>query len=161
MVADVRQPPFAGQSFDLVVSPSTLDHFEDPSDLGLAIGGIREMLTTQGRLIITLDNRQNIFDPFLRLVIRLGVIPYFVGRSYRIGLLDELEAEGLEDTATTASARSRDHSDSLRSRRLRAAGPSLSPGSSRRSCANKASTVLPRSGDSRHSCTIVLRPALA
>jgi hypothetical protein len=50
-----------------------------------------------------LDNRQNLFDPLLRLAIRLGRVPYYIGRSYTIGeLRDELEAAGFVVQETTA-----------------------------------------------------------
>jgi hypothetical protein len=50
-----------------------------------------------------LDNRQNIFDPLLRLVIRLGYVPYYVGRSYTVReLRNELEAAGFVVQETTA-----------------------------------------------------------
>ena len=103
VVADIRRSPFVQESFDLIVSPSTLDHFEQPSDLAVAIREIRSNLSLKGRLIVTLDNRQNLFDPLLRLVIRLGVVPYFIGRSYRIGaLVKELRRQRLEVEESTA-----------------------------------------------------------
>ncbi len=37
VVADVRQLPFASESFALIVSPSTLDHFADPQDLARSL----------------------------------------------------------------------------------------------------------------------------
>ncbi|MBC7261892.1 MAG: hypothetical protein H5T63_07735, partial [Chloroflexi bacterium] len=56
-----------------------------------------------GRLIVTLDNRQNIFDPLLHLATRLRKTPYFIGRSYTIGeLRAALEAAGLKVQETTA-----------------------------------------------------------
>ena len=103
VVDDARKPPFAQESFDLIVSPSTLDHFEQPSDLAVAIRELRWSLSLEGRLIVTLDNRQNLFEPLLRLVIRLGVVPYFIGRSYRIGtLVEELRRQRFEVEESTA-----------------------------------------------------------
>jgi SAM-dependent methyltransferase len=86
----VRHLPFADASFALIVSPSTLDHFPNPSDLGKSLRELARILTPAGRLIVTLDNRQNIFDPLLRLANHVGLTPYYLGRSYRI---DELRAE--------------------------------------------------------------------
>ena len=103
VVADIRRSPFVAESFDLIVSPSTLDHFEEPSDLAVAIRQLRLNLSLAGRLIVTLDNRQNLFDPLLRLVIRLRMVPYFVGRSYRIGaLVEELRRQRLVVEESTA-----------------------------------------------------------
>ena len=102
-VADVRELPYADGSFSTVLSTSTLDHFEDPADLGKSLREIRRVLAAGGRLVITLDNRQNLFDPLLRLASRLGWSPYYLGRSYRVDeLRRELTAAGFEVEATTA-----------------------------------------------------------
>jgi O-antigen/teichoic acid export membrane protein/SAM-dependent methyltransferase len=103
VVADNRHLPFADGAFALIVSPSTLDHFADPADLGRSLCELSRVLEPGGRLIITLDNRQNILDPLLRLVTRLGLMPYYIGRSYRAKELHaELEAAGLTVQAGTA-----------------------------------------------------------
>jgi len=103
LVADVRHLPFADSSFALIISPSTLDHFPDPSDLGKSLRELARVLSPEGRLIITLDNRQNIFDPLLRLANRLKLTPYYLGRSYTIKeLCTELEAAGFTVEDTTA-----------------------------------------------------------
>lgn len=103
IAADVRRLPFVDGSLALIVSPSTLDHFADPADLGRSLRELGRILAPGGRLIVTLDNRQNVFDPLLRLVVRLGRVPYFVGRSYRVDeLVAELEAAGLTVEGTTA-----------------------------------------------------------
>ncbi len=103
VAADVRRLPFADGAFSLIVSPSTLDHFADPADLGRSLRELARALAPAGRLIVTLDNRQNVFDPLLRLVHRLGLVPYYIGRSYTVaGLRAELEAAGLTVQETTA-----------------------------------------------------------
>jgi SAM-dependent methyltransferase len=93
VVADVRQLPLKDAGFTLVASPSTLDHFRDPTDLGRSLSELLRISSPSGRLVVTLDNRQNIFDPLLRLAARSGVIPYFVGRSYTVGELRRELAE--------------------------------------------------------------------
>ena len=103
VVADARRLPFPDESLSLIVSPSTLDHFADSSDLRASLGELRRILARDGRLIITLDNRQNVFDPFLRLANRLGKVPFFLGRSYTVTeLRRELEASGFSVQDTTA-----------------------------------------------------------
>jgi SAM-dependent methyltransferase/GNAT superfamily N-acetyltransferase len=103
VVADVRHLPFARRAFGLIVSPSTLDHFPDPHDLGRSLQDLTRVLTRRGHLILTLDNRQNIFDPLLRVAIRLGRVPYYMGRGYTMTELeDEVGAAGLEARETTA-----------------------------------------------------------
>ncbi len=102
-VADVRRLPFADGWFDTIVSTSTLDHFADPADLGRSLRELRRVLAPGGRLVVTLDNRQNVFDPLLRLAYRLGALPFFVGHSCSIAeLRGELAAAGFEVGATTA-----------------------------------------------------------
>lgn len=101
VACDARHLPFANNSFALVVSPSTLDHFSEPRDLHRSLREIARILAPTGRLIITLDNRQNVFDPLLRLAIRLRCVPFYIGRSYTVReLRRELEAAGftVEDT---------------------------------------------------------------
>ncbi|MGH8627719.1 MAG: methyltransferase domain-containing protein, partial [Gammaproteobacteria bacterium] len=103
VVADTRCLPFNNDSFALIVSPSTLDHFPDPHDLGRSLSELARVLEPAGRLIITLDNRQNIFDPLLRMVNRLGWVPYYLGRSYTVReLREELESAGFLVQETTA-----------------------------------------------------------
>ncbi len=103
VVADARRLPFADGAFALAVSPSTLDHFADASDLGRSLRELARVLNAQGQLVVTLDNRQNIFDPLLRLAARLGRAPYYIGRSYSAReLRAELEAAGLAVLDATA-----------------------------------------------------------
>jgi SAM-dependent methyltransferase/GNAT superfamily N-acetyltransferase len=103
LVADVRHLPFRACSFSTVVSPSTLDHFPEPSDLGVSLLELFRIMRPGGQLIITLDNRQNIMDPLLRLVHKLGMIPYYMGRSYTVSeLRKELECAGFYLKETTA-----------------------------------------------------------
>ena len=103
VAADARALPFGDASFALVVSPSTLDHFEAPADLTVSLRELARVLEPGGSLIITLDNRQNLFDPLLRLASRLGLVPYFLGRSYTVReLRRELERAGFTVEETTA-----------------------------------------------------------
>lgn len=103
LAADVRKLPFKNAIFSTVASPSTLDHFLEPADLGVSLRELFRVLKPEGRLVITLDNRQNIFDIVLRLVHRLGMLPYFMGRSYTIGeLRRELNQAGFVVEETSA-----------------------------------------------------------
>jgi len=82
VAADVRHLPFRPGSFDRILSPSTLDHFAEHGDLHVSLIELHRALRPDGRMVITLDNRQNVFDPLLRLAARLRLVPYFLGRSY-------------------------------------------------------------------------------
>jgi hypothetical protein len=82
--ANVLALPFADASFDVVVSNSTLDHFESHSTLCAVVMDPARLIVHGGKLVITLDNRMN---PIVALrtsclrepLHRLGVTPYFVG----------------------------------------------------------------------------------
>jgi len=82
--ADVRRLPFADGSFELVVSNSTLDHFERHEEIAKSLQEINRVLTPDGRLILTLDNPANPVValrnslPFW-LTNGVGLVPYFVG----------------------------------------------------------------------------------
>ncbi len=90
---DVRSLPFGAGSFDVVVSLSTLDHFEKAADLDHALAEISRVLRPGGLLIVSLDNGAN---PVVRLRNggllplwrRLRIVPYFVGATYGMADLD-------------------------------------------------------------------------
>jgi SAM-dependent methyltransferase len=82
--ADVRSLPFRDDSFDVVVSTSTLDHFHSLDQLAMALGELHRVLAPGGELLLTLDNGAN---PVVRLrgllpielLQRVHVVPYYVG----------------------------------------------------------------------------------
>ncbi len=82
--ADARRLPFGDEAFDLILSNSTLDHFESKADLAASLRELHRVLKTPGLLIITLDNRANPAValrnamPF-SLLNRLRIVPYYVG----------------------------------------------------------------------------------
>jgi O-antigen/teichoic acid export membrane protein/SAM-dependent methyltransferase len=82
--ADVRQLPFEDRAFDVVVSSSTLDHFESLEDVGATLREIYRVVDAGGYLLMTLDNRSNPAVALrnalpVRLLNRLGLVPYHVG----------------------------------------------------------------------------------
>jgi SAM-dependent methyltransferase len=82
--ASVLAAPFSPESFDAVVSTSTLDHFVDPGDIGVALGEVSRVLRPGGVLYLTMDNPTN---PLIRirggrllgLLRRMRIVPYYVG----------------------------------------------------------------------------------
>lgn len=84
---DVRCLPFANSSFDVIVSNSTLDHFDSRRKIQASLQELRRVLRPNGILILTLDNLANPIIllrhvlPF-RLLNRLRVVPYYVGATY-------------------------------------------------------------------------------
>jgi SAM-dependent methyltransferase len=99
--ADVRSLPFADNSFDCIVSNSTLDHFTDTQELIQSLRELARVLRPGGRLIVMLDNPNN---PVVALrnalpfhwLNRLGIVPYYVGRTVGAReLVQHVEAAGL------------------------------------------------------------------
>lgn len=84
--ADARALPFADAAFDVIVSNSTLDHFESRDEIVASLRELRRILKPGGQLILTLDNLANPVVavrnaiPFAWLK-RLGIMRYFVGVS--------------------------------------------------------------------------------
>jgi SAM-dependent methyltransferase len=105
--ADVRHLPYRDGSFELVVSNSTLDHFDERADIAVALRELHRVTAVGGTLIVSLDNLAN---PVIalrallpsRMLRALGLVPYHVGpTTTRRGLLDLLEQAGYSVRATT------------------------------------------------------------
>ena len=101
-VADVCTLPFPDDVFDLIVSPSTLDHFDHLDQLRIALAELARILRPGGEMVLTLDNLDN---PIVRLrnglpskmVLGLHLTPYVAGRTCgRRQLHQMLEEVGLE-----------------------------------------------------------------
>jgi len=99
VAADVRRLPFADGSFDLIVSNSTLDHFESPTEIDISLTELNRVLRTGGYLFITMDNPTNPIVALrnalsFRFLNRLGVVPYYVGATLNMQEL-KLLLEGM------------------------------------------------------------------
>jgi SAM-dependent methyltransferase len=99
---DVRQLAFPDGTFEVVVSNSTLDHFESSDDLQAAIRELARVSRPGGTLIVTLDNPANplvlLRDhlPY-RLLRRLRIVHYRMGATCGPGRLRKLAtAAGLD-----------------------------------------------------------------
>ena len=85
--ADVRALPFASDSFDIIISNSTLDHFKSSHEMMASLYELWRVLRAGGQLLLTLDNLANPIIalrnalPF-PLLNRLGIVPYYVGVTY-------------------------------------------------------------------------------
>jgi SAM-dependent methyltransferase len=100
---DVRQMPFTSDSFDLIVSDSTLDHFSHTEMIDIALSEFQRVLKPGGTLIITMDNKGNLTEPLFRLWIGLGLAPFFIGKTYSIRELQRALAKaGFRVIASTA-----------------------------------------------------------
>jgi SAM-dependent methyltransferase len=78
VAADVRQLPFADESFEVVVSNSTLDHFETRDQILVALHGLHRVLCHGGQLLLTLDNLAN------PVVAARSVLPFALLRRLRL-----------------------------------------------------------------------------
>jgi SAM-dependent methyltransferase len=106
--ADVRRLPFKSESFDLVVSNSTLDHFEHFREVEDSLRELHRVLKPGAQLIVTLDNLANL-TVALRNVLpvafrrRSRIVPYFVGATCGPARLRKvLAATGFEVHAVEA-----------------------------------------------------------
>jgi SAM-dependent methyltransferase len=81
---DVRELPYADGAFDVVVSTSTLDHFDTLHAVGDALRELARVLAPGGTLVVSLDNPSNplvavrnaLPFPWLQ---RVGLVPHYVG----------------------------------------------------------------------------------
>lgn len=98
LVADLRSLPFANDSFDYVLSGSSLDHFQQKRDIAVALAELTRCLRPGGCMVVTFDNPHN---PVVRLrnalpsgvLARLRLVPYFVGPTYsKVDVARELGA---------------------------------------------------------------------
>ena len=108
-VADVRSLPFEAESFDAIVSNSTLDHFASVGEIGASLREIGRVLRPGGTLLVTLDNGMNpIVAARNALPARwrsaTGLVPYDVGATCRRprDLRALLETAGFEVAALDA-----------------------------------------------------------
>lgn len=86
-VSDVRRMGLKPDTFHLVVSTSTLDHFTNREDFAAALREIHRLLRPGGLLILTLDNPLNPLYAPLRLLSRTRLTPFFLGYTPSIGTL--------------------------------------------------------------------------
>jgi SAM-dependent methyltransferase len=97
-VSEVRQFPFPADSFDIVLSLSTLDHLESLEEVLRGLQEFFRILKEGGRLILTFDNRAN---PLMWLrsslpfewLHKLGLVPYRMGVSCGPARLGRLAKE--------------------------------------------------------------------
>jgi SAM-dependent methyltransferase len=100
---DVRQLPFISNSFDLIISDSSLDHFRRKDSIITALFELSRVLKLGGTLIITMDNKNNPTESLFRLWISLGLAPFFSGETYSVRELEQVLARvGLHVVDDTA-----------------------------------------------------------
>lgn len=85
--ATVRHLPFADDTFHVIVSNSTLDHFESSDEFVASLRELHRVLRVGGQLLLTLDNLSNpviasrSLLPY-RFLNRSNIVPYYVGTTF-------------------------------------------------------------------------------
>lgn len=106
---NILRIPFRQESFDAVVSTSSLDHFRNAVDIETGLQSIREVLRPGGVLYLTMDNPTNPCvwlrrGYVLRVLRKLRIVPYFVGATLSAERLKSiLEQRGFTSVATDYS----------------------------------------------------------
>jgi SAM-dependent methyltransferase len=106
LCGDVKKLPLKDSSIDLIISDSTLDHFPTEAEIITALEELGRVLKDGGTLILTIDNPGNLTYPpyfIIRSWMKLGLSPYFIGRTLSLNHLRRALAEiGLVVEANTA-----------------------------------------------------------
>jgi SAM-dependent methyltransferase len=106
LCGDVKKLPLRDGSIDLIISDSTLDHFPTEAEIITALEELGRVLKDGGALILTIDNKSNLTYPpycIIRLWMKLGLAPYFIGRTLSLSRLRRtLKENGLDVEASTA-----------------------------------------------------------
>jgi SAM-dependent methyltransferase len=96
LVADLRRLGLRDGAFDLVVSPSTLDHFENRGEIEQALDEIRRVLRPGGVAVVILDNPRNPLYHVLRWASPF-MAPFRLGKTLGASALrSTLERRGFE-----------------------------------------------------------------
>jgi len=99
--ADVRRVPLADECVDVVLSNSTLDHFETEREIEESLTELVRILKPGGILLVTLDNPRNPLFFLLHGATRWMGISYQFGKTLPLPkLLRILERAGLEVQST-------------------------------------------------------------
>jgi len=84
VATNICSTPFSDGYFDIIISDSTLDHYQEKDQIKVALREIARILKPGGTLLITLDNKSNITEPLFRLYIALGLSPFYIGKTYNM-----------------------------------------------------------------------------
>ena len=92
-VCDVRRMALPDASVDVVVSPSTLDHFDSKRDIANSLDEISRVVRPGGIVIVTLDNPRNPLYLILKWLTRLGWTTFSLGATLSMAELEGMLVE--------------------------------------------------------------------
>jgi SAM-dependent methyltransferase len=102
---DMRRLPLQDNSVDIIISDSSLDHFSSERDIIVALKEFCRVLRVGGTIVLSIDNKNNIsYPPYfsVRLWMKLGLSPYFIGKTMSLSeLRKNLQEMGLAVQGTT------------------------------------------------------------
>lgn len=108
LTTDIIRPGLRAESFDLIVSNSTLDHFNEENDIRKALTSLARLLKPGGHFIWTMDNPANPIILVRNLLSkRIGpigsLVPYQMGQTWKIKKMkNELGKMGFDIQATAS-----------------------------------------------------------
>jgi SAM-dependent methyltransferase len=95
--ADVRRLPLADETFDVVLSNSTLDHFDTEFEIEQSLRELARVLKPGGILLVTLDNPRNPLFFLLRAAVGWMGVSFRLGKTLSMHkLLPMLDRAGLK-----------------------------------------------------------------
>ena len=90
---DVTNLCYKDSEFDVVLSVSTLDHFDSVTDFKKSVDELVRVLKPGGKFLLILDNRYSLFNNVNLLKKLLNVLPFRMGKTYTAKEVSKLFAE--------------------------------------------------------------------
>lgn len=92
-VCDVRHVALPDASVDVVVSTSTLDHFDSKKDIAETLDELDRVVRPEGTVIVTLDNPRNPLYSILKWLSRRGWTAFSLGATLSLAELEGMLVE--------------------------------------------------------------------
>lgn len=99
--ADVRRLPLPDQCVDVVLSNSTLDHFDTEREIEQSLHELVRILKPGGILLVTLDNPRNPLFALLRVAVPLMGLRYRLGKTLSLKQLQRILEQARLETQST------------------------------------------------------------